>query len=60
MESAILETLNKINAPPEAVPIINPICVKISEVLNQMPQKERTQLEIKLLQVAYEGAKDFL
>lgn len=65
VEGAILEALNKVNAPviipaTQPPPSINPICQRISELLGHMPQQERTILEIKLLQVAYEGAVDYL
>lgn len=67
VEGAILEALEKVNAPsyPLQIPTpapsdVNPICQRISSMLSTMPQKERTLLEIKLLQVAYEGSKDFL
>ncbi|XP_072402389.1 uncharacterized protein [Diabrotica undecimpunctata] len=65
LEGAIIDTLNKINQeppppPPAQTVISNPICQRISEMLQCMPQGPRTILEIKLLQVAYDGAKSFL
>ncbi|CAH0547154.1 unnamed protein product [Brassicogethes aeneus] len=65
VEHAILDALNKVNAPievtnPSPHSKINPICDRISQLLEQMPQGPRTRLEIKLLQVAYENSKDYL
>lgn len=61
IEGAIIEALNNINNNPlEAPTPINQICMRISEILDQMPQQPRTLLEIKLLQMTYEEAKDFL
>ncbi|XP_050314863.1 uncharacterized protein LOC126749222 [Anthonomus grandis grandis] len=64
VEGAILKALEKINEPVQisapTMPDINPICQRISDMLALMPQKERTLLEIKLLQVAYEGSKEYL
>lgn len=65
---AIINAIEKINQPiPQQLPPpslqvteVNPICQRISELLNNVPQGERTLLEIKLLQVAYEGAKKYL
>lgn len=61
-ETAILDTLNKLNSFTETPSLncINPICIKISEILAQMPQKPRTVLEIQLLQAAYEGPRVFV
>ncbi|KAK4887598.1 hypothetical protein RN001_003869 [Aquatica leii] len=39
---------------------INPICVRISEILDLMPQRERTNLEIQLLELTYDKAQDYL
>lgn len=56
VESAIIEAINKVNCPPMEGPTtdFNPICARISDLLQQMPQGPRTLLEIKLLQVAFE------
>ncbi|XP_072399798.1 uncharacterized protein [Diabrotica undecimpunctata] len=65
IEVALIDTLQKINAPapsptvPSPAPV-NPICSRISDLLSAMPQKERTCLEIKLLSMTFEGAKDYL
>lgn len=67
IEEAILKALNEVNhravpifQPPVPEDDINPICMRISEMLKFMPQNARTQLEIKLLQVAYEGSQKYL
>lgn len=57
MEGAILNALNRVNVPLIEAPV-NPICIRISEMLNEMPQRPRALLEIKLLQVAFEGANE--
>lgn len=71
---AIINALEKINSPvvppppppPSLQPSlqvkeeVNPICLRISEILHHVPQGERTILEIKLMQTAYEGAKKYL
>lgn len=61
VEGAILEVLAKINSSPNSeIPETNPICMRISDILYKMPEQQRTLLEIKLLQMAYEDAKHFL
>lgn len=61
VEGAILQALNRINTPHvESSNTVNPICLRISELLSNMPQQARTVLEIKLLGIAYEGAEDYL
>lgn len=64
---AIINAIEKINQPVPPLPPpcrqvteVNPICLRISELLSNVPQGERTSIEIKLLQVAYEGAKKYL
>lgn len=59
VEGAIINALNKINTP-EASNEINPTCRTISDLLSKMPLRERTQLEIALLQKTYEAAYDYL
>lgn len=50
------------NKPCPAQPLqtVNPICLRISDLLDKMSQREKTLLEIKLLSQAYEGSKEFL
>ncbi|KAJ8949522.1 hypothetical protein NQ314_008216 [Rhamnusium bicolor] len=56
----ILEAIRSIQPPPPLLPIetpqINPICIRLSEMLQKLPPEDRIDLEIKLLQVA----KDFI
>lgn len=61
IENEILTAINKIVEVPEVENIPpNPICQKISELLQKMPLKERTVAEIKLLQQALDLSKDFI
>lgn len=66
IEGAIIDVLNKINKNYEnqeaqVKPFTtNLICQRISDILDQMPQAPRTALEIKLLSLAFEEAKEFL
>ncbi|KAG5869674.1 hypothetical protein JTB14_035600 [Gonioctena quinquepunctata] len=66
-EMAIINAIEKINQPLPPLPPpslqateVNPICRRISELLSNVPQGERTLIEIKLLQVAYERARKYL
>ncbi|KAK4872604.1 hypothetical protein RN001_014633 [Aquatica leii] len=60
-DAAIIDVLKTINAPPPTQSDnINPICRRISDVLNVMPQRERTMLEITLMQTVYDAAKDYM
>lgn len=67
IEGALLDALTKINTVPvpdstlsmSSIPM-NPICIRISELLEKMPQQPRTELELKLLQLAYDQAKCYL
>ncbi|KAL1502874.1 hypothetical protein ABEB36_007952 [Hypothenemus hampei] len=58
-ENAIIEALNNINKSSE-VETINPICIRMSEILEKMPPIHRMAAEIKLLQTLYKEAKDYL
>lgn len=63
VEGAIIQALEKVNATPiitENRPTINPICCRISSLLDKIPEREKTLLEIKLLQTTYEVAKPYL
>lgn len=64
VEEAIIDALARVSesssSNESAITQINPICARISDILYKMPEKERTLLEIKLLQMAYEDAKNFL
>ncbi|KAK4887426.1 hypothetical protein RN001_003697 [Aquatica leii] len=62
---AIIDAINRINSPATSIETasiedVNPICLRISQILKFMPQRERTDLEIKLLQLTFETAKDYL
>lgn len=64
VEEAIIEALNKINdyescLNSEPKQPVNPNCLRISELLNQMPERARTALKIKLLGMAFEETKNF-
>ncbi|CAH1106939.1 unnamed protein product [Psylliodes chrysocephalus] len=64
VDQAILSMIDSIpaNKPCPAQPLqtVNPICLRISDLLDKMSQREKTLLEIKLLSQAYEGSKEFL
>ena len=58
-DEKFLKAVKEIVETPDH-PQINPICLKISDLLEKMPLKERTRAEIKLLQQALNLSEDFI
>lgn len=60
VENAILNGIQKVSSTAIVAPSVNPICIRISQILDQMPPRERAKLEIALLIKAYEAAEQYL
>ncbi|KAF5303536.1 hypothetical protein FQR65_LT18970 [Abscondita terminalis] len=62
-DAAIIDAISRINSTPvEAASKedVNPVCIRLSQILQMMPQRERFNLEIRLMELAYESAQNYL
>ncbi|KAF5271244.1 hypothetical protein FQR65_LT17671 [Abscondita terminalis] len=60
LEIALLDAIKTLPAPvsiaaPTSGPLVNPICLRISEMLETLPQRKRLKLEIDLLKKTYDA-----
>ncbi|CAH1109937.1 unnamed protein product [Psylliodes chrysocephalus] len=58
--SSILQAVEKVCTTESTNVQLNPICQRISELLEKIPAREKTELEIKLLTITYDAAKQYM
>ncbi|KAG5864526.1 hypothetical protein JTB14_002378 [Gonioctena quinquepunctata] len=58
--SSILRAVENVCSTDSTNIPLNPICQRISEMLEKMPAREKTELEIKLLTITYDASKQYM